>query len=109
MRATPAPSTMNAVKSVKNARPRRKSRLTPFGIPNASLIASNDFAAGPGHCFVLQTPGGGWWMLYHAWEPGAVGDEATGRQLWLSRVAFGDDGTVTVDPPTAQLPVRPEG
>ena len=55
---------------------------------NSSLIASNDFAAGPGHCFVLQSSDGDWWMLYHAWPPNAIGSTDPGRLLWLEPVSW---------------------
>ncbi|MFL6160731.1 MAG: glycoside hydrolase family 43 protein [Jatrophihabitantaceae bacterium] len=62
---------------------------------DASLIASNDFAAGPGHCFVLQSPDGDWWMLYHAWPPSAIGAQDPGRLLWLEPVSW-QGGTPSV-------------
>ncbi|HEU5269941.1 MAG TPA: family 43 glycosylhydrolase, partial [Jatrophihabitans sp.] len=58
---------------------------------DASLIASNDFAAGPGHCFVLQSANGDWWMLYHAWPPSAIGSTDPGRLLWLEPVSWHGD------------------
>ena len=64
---------------------------------DASLIASNTFAAGPGHCFVLQSSDGDWWMLYHAWPPSAIGAEDPGRLLWLEPVSWHGD-TPSVHP-----------
>jgi beta-xylosidase len=58
---------------------------------NASLIASNDVAAGPGHCFVLQLSDGRWWMLYHAWPPDTIGSSSPGRQLWLEPMTWQGD------------------
>jgi beta-xylosidase len=57
----------------------------------ASLIASNDVAAGPGHCFVLRTASGAWWLLYHAWPPDAIGSTSPGRQLWLEPLTWHGD------------------
>jgi beta-xylosidase len=57
----------------------------------ASMIASNDAAAGPGHCFVLTTPGGQTWMLYHAWPPDAIGSTTPDRQLWIEPVTWRGD------------------
>ena len=71
------------------------------------VLVSNDVAAGPGHNSLIEV-GGQVWMVYHAWVPGAVGDEVTGRQMWLSRVDFTGDGGVEVEQPTAQHPVAPE-
>lgn len=61
------------------------------------ILVSNEVAAGPGHCTLFEQ-GGRTWMVYHAWQPGAVG-QAPGRSLWLSEVHFGADGSVRVDPP----------
>jgi len=58
---------------------------------NASLVPSNDDASGPGHCFVLTTPRGATYLLYHAWPPGAEGSQTPGRQLWLEPVTWRGD------------------
>jgi hypothetical protein len=50
------------------------SRLGPFTKSQDPVVASNDVAAGPGHCALVRT-GPKIWMLYHAWRPGAVGSE----------------------------------
>lgn len=78
----------------------------PFTKDPDPVLTSNEFAAGPGHCSLIEVDGQVW-MVYHAWEPGLVGDEGVGRQMWLSRVTFGDDGSVEVEPPTAAHPQRP--
>jgi hypothetical protein len=51
--------------------------------------------------------GGKIWMLYHAWQPDAVGSELPGRNLWLSEVTFSTQGSVRVVPPTVDYPSRP--
>lgn len=77
-----------------------KSPTGPFTKDPEPVLATNDVAAGPGHCSLFEKDGQ-WWMVYHAWVPGEVGDEVTGRQMWLSKVSF--DGTeTTVEPPTVQ-------
>jgi beta-xylosidase len=69
----------------------------------ASLIASNDAAAGPGHCFVLTLPSGQTWLLYHAWPPDAIGSASPGRQLWLEPLTWhGDVPTVHPSEPGPQ-------
>ena len=77
----------------------------PFTKDPEPVVVTNDVAAGPGHCQLLKVHGQ-WWMVYHAWEPGAVGDEATGRQMWLSKVTFAGR-QATVEPPTRQHPQLP--
>ena len=79
----------------------------PFVKDEEPVLVSNDVAAGPGHNSLIEV-GGQVWMVYHAWVPGAVGDEVTGRQMWLSRVDFTADGGVEVEQPTVQHPVAPE-
>jgi beta-xylosidase len=58
---------------------------------DASIIPSNDAAAGPGHCYVLSLPDGTTWMLYHAWPPDAIGSATPGRQLWMEPVTWRGD------------------
>jgi beta-xylosidase len=82
------------------------SPLGPFTKSREPVLASNDVAAGPGHCALVRKDGKVW-MLYHAWQPDAVGSESPGRNLWLSEVTFSPDGSVTVVPPTVNYPTRP--
>ncbi|HVU93183.1 MAG TPA: glycoside hydrolase family 43 protein [Jatrophihabitans sp.] len=56
-----------------------------------SLVASNDVAAGPGHCFPLVLPGGTVELLYHAWPPDAVGSQSPGRLLWMEPLTWRGD------------------
>lgn len=77
----------------------------PFTKDPAPVLQTNEVAAGPGHSQLLQVDGQ-WWMVYHAWQPDAVGDESTGRQMWLSRVTF-DARKATVEPPTVEHQGRP--
>ncbi|WP_151524039.1 glycoside hydrolase family 43 protein [Serinicoccus kebangsaanensis] len=79
----------------------------PFVKDEEPVLVTNDVAAGPGHNSLIEV-GGQLWMVYHAWVPGAVGDEVTGRQMWLSRVDFTEDGGVEVEQPTVDHPVAPE-
>ena len=78
----------------------------PFVKDAEPVLEGNDVAAGPGHNSLIKV-GDQLWMVYHAWQPDAVGDEAVGRQMWLSRVWFTDDGGVDVEPPLAQHPDAP--
>jgi len=55
---------------------------------SASLVPSNDAAAGPGHCYVVTTAQGHTELLYHAWPPDAIGSTSPGRQLWLEPVTW---------------------
>lgn len=80
----------------------------PFTKDPDPVLVTNEVAAGPGHNSLVEVDGQAW-MVYHAWVPGAVGDEVEGRQMWLSRVTFGDDGSVEVEPPTVDHPTAPEG
>ena len=77
----------------------------PFTKDPEPVLATNDVAAGPGHNQLVKV-GQQWWTVYHAWVPGSVGDESTGRQMWLSKVDFNGKG-VTVQPPTVDHPDRP--
>ena len=82
------------------------SPLGPFTKSGDPVLATNDVAAGPGHCS-LFAHNGRVWMVYHAWTPGEIGGDLPGRAMWLSEVTFADDGTVSVVPPTVDYPTRP--
>jgi beta-xylosidase len=85
---------------------RASSPLGPFTKDPEPLLVTNDVAVGPGHNALLST-GDEVWTVYHAWDPSGVGDDAVGRSMWLSRVRFGDDGSVRVDPPASEVAQRP--
>jgi len=70
------------------------------------VLASNDVAAGPGHCALIEKDGKVW-MVFHAWMPDAIGGDFPGRTMWLSEVTFAADATVKVRPPTPTYPDRP--
>jgi beta-xylosidase len=82
------------------------SPLGPFTKEAEPILVTNDVAAGPGHCALFEKDGKVW-MVYHAWQPGFVGDESPGRMMWLSEVQFTPEGSVTVVPPTVDYPGRP--
>ncbi|MGA5301516.1 glycoside hydrolase family 43 protein [Nucisporomicrobium flavum] len=65
------------------------------------ILTSSPAAAGPGHSFLVTTPAGETWLLYHAWPPEAIGSVAPGRQLWLDRVDW-TAGRPAVHGPTAE-------
>ena len=64
------------------------------------ILKTSPAAAGPGHSFLVSTPGGQTWLLYHAWPPESIGSVLPGRQLWLDRVDW-VDGKPVVRGPTA--------
>ena len=65
------------------------------------VLRSTAEAAGPGHGYVVTTPDGGTWLLYHAWPPEAIGSTLPGRQLWLDRIDW-EGGRPVVRGPTAE-------
>lgn len=77
----------------------------PFTKDPDPVLTTNEVAAGPGHNQMIKV-GQQWWMVYHAWVPGEVGDAVTGRQMWLSKVTF-KGRSVEVQPPTVDQPEKP--
>lgn len=63
------------------------------------ILTSKCNAAGPGGETIITDARGQTWMLYHAWNAGAVGDTTTGRQLWLDRLLW-KNGRPVVHGPT---------
>ena len=70
------------------------------------ILRSTPQAEGPGHGFLVSTPSGQTWMLYHAWPGGAVGSVTPGRQLWIDRVDWAD-GRPVVRGPAVDHPAVP--
>ena len=70
------------------------------------ILRSTPQAEGPGHGFLVRTPSGQTWLLYHAWAGGAVGSVTPGRQLWLDRVDWAD-GRPVVRGPAVDHPAAP--
>ncbi|GAA2576375.1 glycoside hydrolase family 43 protein [Winogradskya consettensis] len=68
--------------------------------PENPILTSSPGAAGPGHCYPVTLPDGTTWLLYHAWQPAAIGSATPGRQLWLDRLDW-IDGKPVVHGPTA--------
>jgi beta-xylosidase len=64
------------------------------------ILKTSAAAAGPGHSFLVTTPAGESWLLYHAWPPDAIGSVSPGRQLWLDKVEW-VGGKPVVKGPTA--------
>ncbi|MEU4622059.1 glycoside hydrolase family 43 protein [Actinoplanes sp. NPDC023801] len=69
------------------------------------ILKSSAGAAGPGHSYLVTGADGTTWLLYHAWSPDAIGSTVPGRQLWLDRVDWVDDGPVVRGPTTAAQPL----
>jgi len=69
------------------------------------VLRSTEKAAGPGHGYVISTPDGDTWLLYHAWPPQAIGSTSPGRQLWLDRIEWQGDRPVVRGPTADPQPV----
>jgi beta-xylosidase len=67
--------------------------------PGNPILSSKCKAAGPGGETIIRDARGHTWMLYHAWNAGAVGDPTVGRQLWLDRLLW-EHGKPVVHGPT---------
>ncbi len=70
------------------------------------ILKTSPAAAGPGHGFLVTTPAGESWLLYHAWPPSAIGSVEPGRQLWLDRVDW-TGGRPVVKGPTVEAQQEP--
>jgi arabinan endo-1,5-alpha-L-arabinosidase len=74
---------------------RASSPMGPFEKnPSNPIVASNAHWVGPGHCSVLavdDTAAGPYFLLYHAWAPGAVGG-SNNRLLLLDSLQITADG-----------------
>ena len=81
---TPAGSTCStrptttAPTTTPSATPSPTARSDPFTKDRDPILATNDVAAGPGHCSLFEKDGRVW-MVYHAWTPGEIGADVPGR------------------------------
>lgn len=64
--------------------------------PAAPIVVTNASWTGPGHCSVVDAPGGGTAMVYHAWEPDCVDQPGCGREVLTDLVQWGSDGWPSV-------------
>jgi beta-xylosidase len=71
------------------------------------LVATDDAAVGPGHCYPVTLADGSTWLLYHAWKPGAVGTSYPGRELWLDRLRWDGDVPQPIMPDPGPQPDPP--
>ena len=82
-----------------------RAALGPCTDAEEPVLRSAPEAAGPGHGFVVSTPDGDTWLLYHAWPPEAIGSTSPGRQLWLDRLEWKGDRPVVRGPTADPQPV----
>jgi GH43 family beta-xylosidase len=63
------------------------SPLGPFTKASGPILATGGAWAGPGHCSVIDTFAGDTYIVYHAWEAGAVG-ASPGRLVLTDAVSW---------------------
>jgi beta-xylosidase len=72
------------------------------------IVATERPAGGPGHQSVVEDEDGDLWMTYHAWDVAHIGYQNGGRRaMWIDRLII-EDGTATVEGPTAGPQPAPE-
>jgi len=72
------------------------------------IVATERPAGGPGHQSVVEDEDGDLWMTYHAWDVSHIGYQNGGRRaMWIDRLII-EDGTATVEGPTAGPQPAPE-
>lgn len=65
-------------------------------------------AGGPGHQSVVEDEDGDLWMTYHAWDVSRIGYQNGGRRsMWIDPLVI-EDGTASVQGPTAGPQPAPE-
>ena len=75
---------------------RASSPLGPYTKAAAPIVTSTGPWVGPGHCSVVDAPGGETVMLYHAWASGHVDGAGDARLMLVDRIAWGSDGWPTL-------------
>ena len=64
--------------------------------PAGPILVTNDRWTGPGHCSVVDAPGGGTAMVFHAWKPDCVNQAGCGREVLTDAISWGADGWPTL-------------
>lgn len=67
---------------------RASSPLGPYTKAGAPIVTTNASWVGPGHCSVVDGPGGDAYLVYHAWAPGHVNGPGDNRELLVDRVVW---------------------
>ncbi|HEX9105539.1 MAG TPA: glycoside hydrolase family 43 protein, partial [Polyangia bacterium] len=86
---------------------RATSPLGPYTKAAAPIVTSQGPWVGPGHCSVVDGPGGETMMLYHAWASGHVNGPGDARLMLADRVAWAASGwpTLPAAPSVATQPL----
>ena len=66
---------------------RASSPLGPFVKMTTPILVTGGAWAGPGHCSVVDTPAGDTYIVFHAWEAGAIG-AAPGRLVLVDAIEW---------------------
>lgn len=75
---------------------RASSPMGPFTKRGDPIVASNARWVGPGHCSVVDAPGGETAMVYHAWKAGCVNTAGCGRETLVDLIHWDSDGWPSV-------------
>ncbi|EYF05479.1 glycoside hydrolase family 43 protein [Chondromyces apiculatus] len=67
---------------------RATSPLGPYTKLGAPILKTNATWVGPGHCSVVDTPGGNTTMVYHAWRAGHVNGPGDQRLMLIDGVVW---------------------
>ncbi|MGZ3408714.1 MAG: glycoside hydrolase family 43 protein, partial [Polyangia bacterium] len=81
--------------------------LGPYTKATAPIVTSSAVWIGPGHCSVVDGPGGDAIMLYHAWASGHVNGPGDARLLLIDRIVWSAAGwpTLPAAPSVTTLPM----
>ena len=65
---------------------RADSLLGPYTKAPGPIVVTDGAWVGPGHCSVVDVPGAGDWLVYHAWQAGHVNGPGDGRLVLLDAI-----------------------
>lgn len=71
---------------------RASSPMGPFTKRGDPILVTNSDWVGPGHCSVVDAPGGETAIVYHAWKHGCVNTAGCGRETLVDLLHWDDDG-----------------
>jgi arabinan endo-1,5-alpha-L-arabinosidase len=81
--------------------------LGPFIKAAAPIVVTGGDWVGPGHCSVVDKPGAGDWMVYHAWRAGHVNGPGDGRLTLVDAIDWSSGWPTLVGAPSSRSRALP--
>lgn len=86
---------------------RASSPLGPYTKQPNPIVVTESPWVGPGHCSVVDGPGGDTYMVYHSWREGMVNGPGHGRMVLVDQIVWRDGWPVVPGGPSTEARPMP--